>query len=406
MLSTYARSHCLSLLGMVLFTSNYSLAQPPRPQHLNYQQHPVQPNLPLQQNCNAPSLPAPTFPSQLNISHLDLDYIYDKDPKQLQNNLNQMIQRLNIIKPNTVFLQAFADPDGNGSADQVYFKNRHVPLRQNLLPMIIKEIRTKTQVDIIFAWLPLLAWEIKTKDLIYVQHAQNKRLGYHRLSPFVNQNLQIISQIYADFAQHVAVDGILFHDDITLNDFEDANPQALKTYQQWGFSKNYVFEPLQKDQQRFSEYKTEYLDQLAYAMAEIVKCQQPNIKTARNTYAPINLDRKTEQWFAQSVTSTLKYYNFNAIMAMPYMEKSDNHQRFYRTLIQAAKQYDPKLNRTIFELQAKDWENNQPIATSALIQDMQYLKHLGAQHLGYYPDDFINHHPDPKSLHNFFNHAD
>ncbi|MEG3194212.1 poly-beta-1,6-N-acetyl-D-glucosamine N-deacetylase PgaB, partial [Lysobacter sp. D1-1-M9] len=48
---------------------------------------------------------------------VDLDYVYDADPDQLQRNLDALVERTKRLGPTHVFLQAFADPDGNGSAD-------------------------------------------------------------------------------------------------------------------------------------------------------------------------------------------------------------------------------------------------------------------------------------------------
>ena len=53
--------------------------------------------------------------SKMRIMHIDLDYVFDTDKAQQQQNLQALIQRIQTIQPNTVFLQAFADPEANGS---------------------------------------------------------------------------------------------------------------------------------------------------------------------------------------------------------------------------------------------------------------------------------------------------
>ena len=45
---------------------------------------------------------------------------------------------------------------------------------------------------------------------------------------------QAIREIYEDLARSASFDGLLFHDDLTLSDREDANPPALETYRSWG----------------------------------------------------------------------------------------------------------------------------------------------------------------------------
>lgn len=42
--------------------------------------------------------------------------------------------------------------------------------------------------------------------------------------------------LYEDLAGHAAFDGILFHDDALLSDYEDASAPAITAYQQAGFS--------------------------------------------------------------------------------------------------------------------------------------------------------------------------
>ncbi len=42
--------------------------------------------------------------------------------------------------------------------------------------------------------------------------------------------------LYDDLAGHAAFDGILFHDDALLSDYEDASAPAIAAYQQAGFS--------------------------------------------------------------------------------------------------------------------------------------------------------------------------
>lgn len=331
---------------------------------------------------------------QMRIMHIDLDYIFDSDQQQQQSNIQALIQRIQQIQPNTIFLQAFADPDANGSANLVYFENRHIPMRANLFPELLKQIRQHTQVKQIYAWLPLIAWELpKSYQLQYVKHSQDKTHGYIRLSPFDPTNLKYIAEIFQDFIQKNAVDGVLYHDDITLNDFEDASVVARQVYQQWGYDLKLLEEPQHPQQSAFAAAKTAYLDQLAAGITRLLQHYRPQLLTARNTYAPIVLQPESEKWFSQSVSSTLRYYNYNAIMAMPYMEQAGDHHQFYLDLIQQSKKYDPDLDRTIFELQATDWRSNQKIATSELVQTIHFLQQHGVKHIGYYPDDFAQAHP-------------
>ena len=340
----------------------------------------------------------------MRIMHIDIDYVYDEDKQQQRQNIQALLKRINMIQPNTIFLQAFADPDANGSADQVYFKNRHIPLRDNLFPTLVSQIRSTTQVKHIYAWLPLMAWEFpKRYKLPYVSHSAGGKQGYIRVSPFDPQNLKYVSEIYLDFMQSNSVDGILYHDDVTLSDYEDSSNIAKKMYQSWGFNSDQLLKQSKHPKpSQLAKFKTAYLDQFAEGISKIIKQQQPNMLTARNMYAPVVLDPESENWFSQSMPSTYPYYDYNAIMAMPYMEEADDHQQFYLDLIQQSKKYDPTLDRTIFELQAVNWINNQKLSTQEITETIQFLKQHGVKHIGYYPDDFVNEHPQPSKLKSAF----
>ncbi len=239
--------------------------------------------------------------AQMRIMHIDLDYVFDTDKDQQQRNIQALIQRIQNIRPNTIFLQAFANPDANGSADQVYFENRYVPVRDNLFPQLLQQIRQNTQVQHVYAWLPVLAWEFRkiSNSIMYniVKAGKKVIFASHLLD---QKNLEIIVDIYRDFIQHNPVDGVLYHDDVTLSDYEDSSALARKYYQQWGFSHR-IFKDLRHPKQaRLAKYKTAYLDQLAAGITS-TKQYQPNLLVARNMYAPVVTQPQSEQWFAQSM---------------------------------------------------------------------------------------------------------
>ena len=60
---------------------------------------------------------------------VDLDYVYDPDPVRQELNLGQLLDRIKALGPTEVWLQAFADPDGEDSASAVYFPNCVLPMR-------------------------------------------------------------------------------------------------------------------------------------------------------------------------------------------------------------------------------------------------------------------------------------
>ena len=337
------------------------------------------------------------------IMHVDLDYIYDPDPQQQERNLGHLLDRINGMGVNTVYLQAFSDPDANGSADRVYFPNRHIPMRADLFNRVAWQIQTRTQVQRLYAWMPLLAWELPKEDPVadeLVETQQGKsgehlNMGYIRLSPFSAPARRVIEGLYQDLAKSSTFNGILFHDDTTLSDYEDASSYALKAYASAGLSTN--LEQVRNNDaelEKWTKFKTNYIDNFALQLAGEVRQYQPFLMTARNLYAQVALNPYAENWYAQSLEQSLKRYDFTAIMAMPYMEQAENKDKFYQDIVNRVKSYPNGLHKTVFELQAENWRTNEPVPSEELGDTIQSLYKQGALHIAYYPDDPIKQHPD------------
>jgi biofilm PGA synthesis lipoprotein PgaB len=346
------------------------------------------------------------------IAHIDLDFIYDDNAVQQERNLNHLLDRLNWLGVNTVYLQAFADPDANGSASSVYFRNRHIPLRADLFSRVAWQIRTRTPVRRVYAWMPLLAWELpeghsvandRVKTLAGLSQA-SVNMGYIRLSPYSPAARTVIREIFEDLARYTPFDGIIFHDDITLNDFEDDSMFARSVHREWGLPETVA--DIRKTDDLIGQWtilKINHLDQLAKEMADVVRLEKPTLFTARNLYAQVALNPRAETWYAQALENSLRQYDFTAIMAMPYMEGVSDPLKFQRDLFEAVNRFPDSKRKVVFELQAVDWRHDQrPIPTAELVRSIELLYGLGALHVGYYPDMLFDSHPDPASMRRVF----
>jgi biofilm PGA synthesis lipoprotein PgaB len=342
------------------------------------------------------------------IAHVDLDNVYDADPAQQERNLGHLLDRLQKLGVNTVYLQAFADPDGNGSADAVYFPCRRVPMRADLFNRVAWQIRTRTQVRRVYAWMPALAWELPKGDpaaadvvtgLAAGAQREGVNMGYRRLSPFSPRARQAIHEIFEDLARAAPFDGLLFHDDLTLSDLEDASAPALAAYRTWGLPGS--VEEIRKSDDlmgRWTIFKINALDDFAMELAGVVREQQPAVKVARNLYARVALQPRAESWYAQSLDNSVARYDFTAIMAMPYMERASDPQAFFRDIVGAVGRRGA-MKRVVIELQTVDWQDgNRPIPTEELADTIRALYALGVQHVGYYPDVLFQEHPDARLL--------
>ena len=345
---------------------------------------------------------------------IDLDYVYDPDPTVQEANLSKLLERVLEMRPRTVYLQAFADPDGDGIAASVYFPNRHLPMRADLFSRVAWQLRTRARVKV-YAWMPVIGFRLPATDpaakklvtLDPAAPASARKDRSPRLSPFDAEVRNTIKEIYEDLGKHATFAGVLFHDDATLSDYEDSSPAALTVYQNtWHLPATVAAiraDPILR--KRWSKQKTNYLNAFTLELAKTLQRYQPGLLTARNLFAEPVLNVDAEEWYAQSLTSFISTYDHVALMAMPQMEKATDPVRWMERLAQQVAREPGALSKTIFELQSRDWRAGKPISASTMASQMKQLRLRGVRHLAYYPDDFHHNQPDARILRPAFSSA-
>ena len=353
------------------------------------------------------------------VVQVDLDYVYDPDPAQQERNLDALVQRVADLGAGTVYLQAFADPDGSGVAREVYFPNRYLPVRADLFNRAAWQLRTRARVEV-YAWMPVLAFDLGERAAPVLAWAippggggaargEPDRRTYPRLSPFDPEARRIVLDIYEDLARYASFQGLLFHDDAVLSDFEDASAPALAAYISAGLPAS--IGAIRGDpalRARWSRLKTDTLIDFTREIADRVRRFRSPLRTARNIYARPILEPQSEEWFAQDLDRFLAAYDFAAVMAMPLIENvpaGRSAEAWLRRLVAAVAAHPDGLKRTVFELQAADWQRQgggsggaRPVDAATLAGQMRLLSRLGALNFGYYPDDFIAARPDLRTV--------
>jgi len=339
-------------------------------------------------------------------AQVDLDYVYDPDPAQQEANLGLLLDRIQALEITHVFLQAFADPDADGGAQALYFPNRYLPMRADLFNRAAWQLRTRSNVRV-FAWLPILSFEGEGIDPAWrvSQWIDGESViddnSEPRLSPFSPEAREIIAGIYSDLARHANFDGILFHDDGRLNEFEDWSEPARAAYRE-AFGDDFAPDALAGDaalRDRWSRVRSDALIDLTIELAESVRQYRPEIKTARNLFATALLEPDAELRLAQSYAAFNAAYDYVALMAMPRFEGYENARHFYDRLAALTVWPPDYRDRIVFELQTVDWRTGTPIDSRELRDTMRRLQSLGIRNLAYYPDDFIGGHPAIGPLH-------
>ena len=275
------------------------------------------------------------------VMHIDLDYVFDHDPAQQRRNLDALVDRVAASGANTVYLQAYSDPDGDGNADALYFPNRHLPMRADLFGYVAAQLKNRAGVKV-YAWMPMMAFKADVPADWYVQewrdgYAQLSSHIYTRLSPFNPAARRWVGDLYEDLAKYAAFDGLLFHDDGILSDFEDASPAALDyAHRQWGLPASVDAlraTPAARLEwgHRKNKLMADYTDELT-ARARVWRSY---IKTARNIYSRPILQPDAEEWYAQSLPVFLKHYDYVAVEAMPSMEQAEDADAWLKALVAA-----------------------------------------------------------------------
>ncbi len=351
----------------------------------------------------------------IRVVQVDLDYVYDPDPDQQERNIGKLVQRIYNMQISTVFLQAFADPQGTGLAQQVYFPNRLLPMRADLFNRVSWQLRTRAHVAV-FAWMPVLAFDFGdsvAKTLAFDPKdgsAAPDAKAYARVSVFDPEARRKVMSLYEDLARNAPFDGLLFHDDALLSDFEDASIPARAAYVAGGLPDDIgVIRADPALMQRWTLLKTDALIEFTGELTAQARLYRAPLLTARNLYARAVLDPASEQWFAQNLDRFLAAYDYTAVMAMPAMEEvpAGEADAWLKRLVATVATRPDGLKRTIFELQATDWRaskdgGDMTIPTEVLAHEMRLLMRQGALNFGYYPDDFVADHPDQKLLHGAF----
>jgi biofilm PGA synthesis lipoprotein PgaB len=319
---------------------------------------------------------------------VDLDYIYDPDPVQQERNLGTMLDRMKALGPTQVWLQAFADPEGEDSAGAVYFPNHLLPMRADLFSRVAWQLRTRCGVQV-YAWMPVLAWRLPDP-------AQQARLEIRprpgieperpvRLNPFMPETRALVGSLYEDMARSAPISGILLHDDAILRDTDDLGLGAPTP----------------------GAERTQALIDLTNELKAHVARWRPTIRTVRNLFVEPVLNPASESWYAQSLPSFLSAYDEVALMAMPHLENAKNPNEWLLKLTARVAAVDGGLDRTVFELQTVDWRTNKKaISTEELVHQMRLLQGHGVRHLAYYPDDFAKDQPALKVLRPQFSASD
>jgi biofilm PGA synthesis lipoprotein PgaB len=325
----------------------------------------------------------------IRMAQVDLDNIYDENPAKYQQNVNELLTQLANNNINAVALQAFADPDGDGNVDEVYFANSQIPVRADILGDVAN--RLQQQLITVLAWLPTLNYQtlIKANDDNAVI-SRGEKGWYHRISPFDQDALSHVNQLFYDLAANTQIDGILLQDDLYLNQDEDFSTPAQTAYQQkFGKDLSAINTADKAELAAFTQWKQEALDKAADGAIHAFKSLHPHAVIMRDIYAGALLYPDSENWLAQSYDDYLAKYDYTVVMAYPFMDKEDEPYEYLKKIAQVVKDKQGT-GKTLVKIQTYDWDNHCWLDNKIFNRQMHTLKAAGMKNLGYYPLGFVH----------------
>jgi len=323
----------------------------------------------------------------LKVGQLDIDLIYDESPSQFEENLDTAIYFLQRSGANTVFLQAFCDDQGSGNISSVYFYTTAAPVKKDVFSHVAR--RLGDAGFRVYAWMPTLAcqWLLKNhpEDEVLALELQNKG-WYRRATPFSPRVRTELKALFRDLAAYSPIDGILFQDDLYLNDYEDASAAAAQIFRE-RFQRE-LTTAIVKDKTVMADWtklKTQALSDLTVELINEVRQYRPQAMTARNIYPIVITSPESSTWIGQDYSDFLKLYDFTVIMAYPYLEKESNPADWLTRLARASLANPAAAQKTIFKLQAYDWTRHKWISSRVIADQLKVLKANGAMQIAYYP---------------------
>lgn len=172
--------------------------------------------------------PAPQFNHAV---YINLDTLYSDNPIQFENNLSGIVEQVKRLKIRSVYVQAYADANHDGSAESMYFPNRHFPMRADIFNRVAWQLRSRAYVKV-YAVMPLLSFQLP--DAAQQQRlsitAREQHLAAYRLSPLLPEAQQIVGDVYVDLAnRYPSLDGLLMGANAQIGSDEDiqaCHPQA------------------------------------------------------------------------------------------------------------------------------------------------------------------------------------
>lgn len=339
---------------------------------------------------------------------VSLDDVYDPSPDMQEKKLGQLIDRIYRLKPSSVYLQAFSDPNRSGFAQALYFPNRHLPVRSDLFCRAAWQLNTRADVAV-YAWMPVLAFAVPAQlegRLEFVRPAAGSKLppgasAVRRLSPFDPGVRAYVRDLYEDLGKYSAITGLLFGEDAMLTDFEDDSRQGHQMLASWNLPRDIGQIRANPDlMKKWGDLKTRHLLDFTKELERIVLDSQnsADVLSVRTIFPDVLTDPDAGQRYAQNYQAFVHAYDFVGLLAMPSRQGISSVDSWLDSLSTTVRTVPDGPRRTVFLLEATNSRTGDSVPAKRLTDQMRHLRQSGMVSYGYYPDNFAHDLPTVAAL--------
>lgn len=283
----------------------------------------------------------PLYPQPMRVIQINLDDVYSMDPTTQEHNLSVLLDRIEVLKPTHVYLQATSDTDGDSITDAAYFPNRHLSLRADLFNRIAWQLATRNDVKV-FAVMPVTSYRLAPANIV---------------------------EIYEDLARYASFDGLVFEDNFQ----HSVDPGVTEDTGNIEFTQK---------------------------LAAHTRAFRAPLKTVRTMDARAPSEITAPLQFAQDFSKFAAAYDYIGLMTVPARENISAPDIWLTNLIahNIRKTGDPIIwrKKVVFMLRNQTKDSEYPQKESAgkvLARQMRTLQLRGALNFGYLHDDFLHNNP-------------
>lgn len=324
---------------------------------------------------------------------VNIDQIYDAaNPRQTDANVRSLLDRYQRLGINTVFLQAYSDPKGDGNIDAVYFYTKAAPVKATVYDHIARRFRAEGIY--VYAWMPTLAaqWLLKDSNNEVVAADPGSNGSYKRATPFSADVRKSLRDLYTDLATYSFLDGVVFQDDIFLSSSEDFSPAAKQA-----FSRRFG-QPLTADALKNPQVMTEWanikvntLTDLTIEIMGAVRQFKPYAKFTRTINPNAVMKNDAQERYAQSYSQFLSTYDYTLVVPTSSREKQGLRSVQWMSDFTAAAMKQPgAADKLVFEVPTYDNEKKRWLLDNELKEYIKVMRAKGAVLFGFYPDALFN----------------